>query len=194
MKLAHHSRARLLVGLTNLALLFCLLAPTVAAAALSDRIDAALARHGMSGAGTSVAVFDITAKRYVYQLRQDQLRLPASNEKLVTSAAALASWAQRFRFSTQLFIDAPGPDDDGVVRGNVYLRGFGDPTLSTASFASRRYGMQTANIQDFVKALRKLGVTRITGRVVADEGYFDAARLVANWRASVRPTARPSRH
>ena len=163
----------------------CCSRPSVAAAGLKDRIAATLARHGMAGPGTSVAVFDLTAKRSVYQLRPDVLRLPASNEKLVTSSTALASWTAAFRFSTQLFIDAPGPDAEGVVHGDVYLRGLGDPTLSTSSFQARHYGMETGDIHDFVARLKKLGVTRITGRVVADDGYFDAARSVAGWRPSV---------
>ena len=177
--------ARLLVVLTSLALLLLLAVPGVAAAGIKDKIAAALARYGMGGSGTSVAVYDLTAKRAVYQLRPDVLRLPASNEKLVTSSAALASWTASFRFSTQLFIDAPGPDTDGVVDGNVYLRGFGDPTLSTASFQARHYSMETGDIHDFVSRLQTLGVTRITGRVVADDGYFDAARSVASWRPSM---------
>ena len=177
--------ARLLVVLTSLALLLLLAVPGVAAAGIKDKIAAALARYGMGGSGTSVAVYDLTARTAVYQLRPDVLRLPASNEKLVTSSAALAAWTASFRFSTQLFIDAPGPDVDGVVDGDVYLRGFGDPTLSTTSFQERRYGMETGDIHDFVAKLQKLGVTRIAGRVVADDGYFDAARSVATWRPSM---------
>jgi D-alanyl-D-alanine carboxypeptidase/D-alanyl-D-alanine-endopeptidase (penicillin-binding protein 4) len=178
-------KARLLVVLTSLALALLLLAPAAATAGLKDRIAAALARQGMGGAGTSVAVYDLTAKRSVYRLRPEVLRLPASNEKLVTSAAALAGWTSTYRFTTLLFIAAPGPDEDGVVRGDVYLRGLGDPTLSTASFQSRYFHMRTSDVHDFVARLRTLGVTRITGRVVADDGYFDRARVVANWRPSM---------
>ena len=178
-------RTRSLAGLTGLTLLLLLLVPGVAAAGLKDRIAATLSRYGMAGSGTSVAVFDLTAKRSLYRLRPDVLRLPASNEKLVTSSAALATWTNRFRFSTQVFIDAPGPDAEGVVHGDIYLRGLGDPTLSTTSFQARHYSMETGDIHDLVRALQKLGVTRVTGRVVADDGYFDAARSVANWRPSM---------
>jgi serine-type D-Ala-D-Ala carboxypeptidase/endopeptidase (penicillin-binding protein 4) len=184
-KRARTSRVRPLVVLMSLALLLLLLAPGVAAAGLKDRIAAALTRYRMGGSGTSVAVYDLTAKRSLYLLRQDELRLPASNEKLVTSAAALAAWSATFRFSTQLFIDAPGPGADGVVAGDVYLRGLGDPTLSTTGFQKRHYPMETGDIHDFVTGLQKLGVTRISGRVVADDGYFDAARSVATWRPSM---------
>jgi D-alanyl-D-alanine carboxypeptidase/D-alanyl-D-alanine-endopeptidase (penicillin-binding protein 4) len=185
MNIARTSRARPLVVLTSLALLLLLLVPSVATAGLRGRITATLSRYGMGGSGTSVAVYDLTARRSVYQLRQDEPRLPASNEKLVTSAAALAGWTAAFRFSTELFIDAPGPDANGVVDGDVYLRGLGDPTLSTESFQKRHYGMETGDIHDLVVGLQDLGVTRVTGRVIADDGYFDAARGVANWRPSV---------
>jgi D-alanyl-D-alanine carboxypeptidase/D-alanyl-D-alanine-endopeptidase (penicillin-binding protein 4) len=185
MDVARTHRARPLVVLTSLALLLLLVAPTVATAGLKSRISATLSHYGMGGSGTSVSVYDLTTGRSVYQLRQDEPRLPASNEKLVTSAAALAGWTATFRFSTQLFIDAPGPDASGVVDGDVYLRGLGDPTLSTASFQSHHYGMETGDIHDLVVGLQDLGVTRITGRIVADDGYFDAARSVANWRPSM---------
>ena len=55
--------------------------------------------------------------------------MPASNEKLVTSSTALASWSATYRFGTQVYLDA-SPDAEGVVQGNVYLRGLGDPTFS----------------------------------------------------------------
>jgi D-alanyl-D-alanine carboxypeptidase/D-alanyl-D-alanine-endopeptidase (penicillin-binding protein 4) len=184
MRRARNSRARLLVVLTSLAVLLLLSLPGVASAALKDKVAAALQGYGMAGSGTSVAVFDLTAKKYVYQLRPDTLRLPASNEKLVTSSTALALWSATHRFSTQVFVDA-APDAEGVVRGNVYLRGLGDPTFSTESFADRHWGMETGDVQDLVRSLRELGVKRVTGRVMADEGYFDALRRVSNWRPSM---------
>ena len=67
------------------------------------------------------------------------------------------AWTAAFRFSTQLFVDAPGPDAEGVVHGDVYLRGLGDPTLSTASFQARHYGMETGDIHDFVAAPQGAG-------------------------------------
>ena len=70
-------RARLFVALTSLALILLLAAPALAAAGIKDRIAAALASQGMGGSGTSVSVYDLTAKHAVYQLRPDVLRLPA---------------------------------------------------------------------------------------------------------------------
>jgi D-alanyl-D-alanine carboxypeptidase/D-alanyl-D-alanine-endopeptidase (penicillin-binding protein 4) len=179
------ARARVLVILTSLALALLLISASGAAASVRSRIAAALERHGMAGSGTSVVVYDLTERRELCALREDVLRLPASNEKLLTSAAALGTWTAAYRFSTQLFLDTPGPDDDGVLRGNVYLRGLGDPSLSTTAYQKGSLGLRTSNVRDFVTRLRILGVSRITGRVVADDGYFDRSRTVAAWRPSV---------
>ena len=183
-------RAGPLVLLTGLVLLLLLAAPGIASASLASRISTALDKHGMAGSGTSVAVFDLTTKEYLYELQPDAPRVPASNEKLVTSSTALASWSATHRFSTQVFLDA-SPDADGVVQGNVYLRGLGDPTLSTESFAEGHWGMSTGDVQDLVRDLRALGVTRVTGSVMADDGYFDSLRAVTNWRPSVLSNCGP---
>ncbi len=185
MRTTRSARARLLPILIGLILALSLLAPAVAAASISARIASALSRQGLAGSGTSVGVYDRTARRTLYDLRWDVLRLPASNEKLVTSAAALAAWTAAHRFGTQLFLPATGPDQAGVLAGNVYLKGLGDPSLSTSAYQSAELHIQTSNVRDFVARLQALGVTKITGRVVADDGYFDGSRTVASWRPTM---------
>lgn len=183
----HGARARGLVILTSLtlALTLLLLAPAGAAASLEARIAAALTHQGLAGSGTSVGVYDLTQKRCLYALRWDALRIPASNEKLVTSATALASWSATYRFGTQLLLQTSGPDERGVLSGDVYLRGMGDPSLSTTSFQTGYLGLRTSNVRDLVTRMRALGVTKITGRVRADDGYFDRSRTVGSWRPSM---------
>ena len=72
-----------------------------------------------------------------------------------------------------------------MLVGDVYLRGLGDPSLSTSAFQSNHLGIQTSDLHDFVARLQVVGVTRITGRVVADDSYFDRSRTVSSWRPSV---------
>lgn len=182
MRTTESARARVIVILMSLVLTLMLLTPAGAAASITTKIASALAEQGLAGSGTSVGVYDLTEKRCLYSLRWDVLRLPASNEKLVTSATALANWSATYRFGTQLFLQTTGPDEDGVLAGSVYLRGLGDPSLSTSAFQAGHLGIQTSNLRDFVARLRALGVTRITGRVVADDGYFDRSRAVSSWR------------
>jgi serine-type D-Ala-D-Ala carboxypeptidase/endopeptidase (penicillin-binding protein 4) len=179
---AGRARGRAVAILAGAVLAVLLVAPAGAAASISMKLTAALTSRGLAGDGTSVGVYDLTAKRALYTLRWDVPRLPASNEKLVTSATALADWSAVYRFSTQLSFQNAGPSPDGVVHGDVYLKGLGDPTLSTASFQSAHLGLRTSDLGAFVAKLQALGVTKIAGRVVADDSAFDRARAVASWR------------
>ena len=162
--------ARVLAVFAGLLVVSMLLAPAVASASVTTRIASLLSRHGLGGSGTSVGVFDLTGEHPLYELRWNVLRLPASNEKLVTSAAALADWSAAYHFGTQLYFSGAGPDAAGVLAGDVYLKGLGDPSL------------RTAGLRAFVAKLQALGVTRIADRVLADDGYFDALKTVPSWR------------
>ena len=177
-------RAGPLVLLTGLVLLLLLAVPGVASASLASRISAALDKHGMAGSGTSVAVFDLTTKEYLYELQPDVLRVPASNEKLVTSSTALASWSATHRFSTRSS-STRVPTPTASSRATSTCAASATPRFSTESFAEGHWGMETGDVQDLVRDLRALGVTRVTGSVMADEGYFDSLRKVTNWRPSV---------
>ena len=162
--------SRALAVIAGLLLALLLLAPAAASASVGSQVASILSRHGLAGSGTSVGMYDLTGKRPLYDLRWDVLRLPASNEKLVTSAAALADWSAAHRFSTELYGPVAGPDAAGVLDGDLYLKGFGDPSLKTAGLGV------------FVAKLQSFGITKITGRVLADDGYFDALRTAPSWR------------
>ena len=174
--------ARVLALLTAVLVVLVLAAPATAAASLQSTISSILTRHQLSGAGTGVAVYDLSGKRALYSLHWDSPLLPASNEKLVTSATALGRWTGSHRFTTQLLLGTPHPTTAGTLAGDVFLKGFGDPTLSTSSFQARHFKMATSDLTGFVKSLRTLGVKRIAGRVRADDGYFDQARTAPTWR------------
>lgn len=141
-----------------------------AAASLTQSINAALGRCGMLGSGTSVLVWDTDSGRVVYSRLPYALRVPASNEKLVTSATALARWGADHCFTTSAMAGAAA-DADGVLRGDLWLHGGGDPLL-TASGLKR-----------LASAVRAAGVRSVTGRIVGDESLFDQARSVGSWQA-----------
>jgi serine-type D-Ala-D-Ala carboxypeptidase/endopeptidase (penicillin-binding protein 4) len=170
MRKARSAPARTLAIVAGLLLAVTLLIPTAASASTSTTITSILSRQRLAGSGTSVGVYDLTGDRPLYELRWDALRLPASNEKLVTSAAALTDWPAAHRFSTQLFGPVAGPDAAGVLNGDIYLKGLGDPSLRKAGLSA------------FVTRLKSYGITKITGRVFADDGYFDQLRTVPGWR------------
>lgn len=82
---------------------------------------------------------------------------PASNTKMLTTAAAMSYLGADFRYHTALY--GPEPDADGVIRGDVVLRGSGDPSLTTTDVA------------EIARALSARGVQRIEGDLYADPRF-----------------------
>ena len=157
-----------------------LVAPASAVAGLGPTLSSILARNGLGGA-SGVRVVETDSGRLLYAHDQTRLLTPASNTKIVTSATALARWGPGYRFRTELYVPPDPPDTGGVVRGDIYIKGFGDPTLSTRAYARNVLRRPAAAIDDFVVALQAMGVTKVVGHVVGDESYFDSRRTVASW-------------
>jgi len=130
----------------------------------------------MSSAGSSsgALVVDLSNGRTLYARAPDALRIPASNEKLFTTSTALARFGPTGRISTRVLGDGQ-LDANGAYRGNLYLRGAGDPTFGSASFISRAYGAG-ASVSDLAAKVAAAGVSRVTGAVYGDESFFDTRR------------------
>jgi D-alanyl-D-alanine carboxypeptidase/D-alanyl-D-alanine-endopeptidase (penicillin-binding protein 4) len=143
--------------------LAALLAPAAHAAdlATTQRILARAMSHAGGSAGAYVV--DIGSGEELYASKPDVGRLPASVEKLYTSATALLRYGAEGRLSTTVLVSGL-PDESGDVAGDLILRGGGDPTFD-ASDAS-----------ELAAKLVRGGLDRVEGRVVGDESVFDAFR------------------
>ena len=111
--------------------------------------------------------------------------MPASNLKLVTSAAALLAWGEDYRIPTQLLAD-DGPSPGGTLAGDLYLRGLGDPSFSNLRYQRHELHLRTASIEGFVRRLKADGVRRVHGAVVADDSWFDRRRVVVTWKPGLQ--------
>ena len=154
--------------------------PQVAAANVSAEIDAILAARDIAS-DAGIFIWDIDAARQVFALNAAVPLTPASNMKLVTTAAALTSWGAEHRFATWFYVR----DDriiDGRLPGNLYLRGGGDPSLSTRSYQRDELDFETASFETFARSLRALGVHAVGGQVIGDESWFDEERRVSEWK------------
>ena len=114
--------------------------------------------------------------------------LPASNMKIVTAAVALDVLGAEHRFTTEARGDASPAG--GVLNGNLYLVGGGDPVLGTAPYVAAA-AAQVNYPQPYVTPLEALadqivatGVRQITGSVLGDDSRYDAERFVPSWPAS----------
>ncbi|HUQ19953.1 MAG TPA: D-alanyl-D-alanine carboxypeptidase/D-alanyl-D-alanine-endopeptidase [Gemmatimonadaceae bacterium] len=102
--------------------------------------------------------------------------LPASTMKMLTTAVALERLGPKYQFSTDVLYDGT-LDQDGTIRGNVYLRGDGDPSLSG------RYlkGGPNAPIKFLADQLAARGIKHVTGEVIGDASAFDDQRVPEGW-------------
>lgn len=120
--------------------------------------------------------------RVLYQDHASLPVIPASNMKLVTATALLDKLGPSYRFQTSLM--ALHPPVGGVVRGNLYLVGGGDPVLRLPSDAPSAPGPEPySNFTNLVRALKVAGVRQVAGSVVGDDTRYDSLRAVPGWPA-----------
>jgi D-alanyl-D-alanine carboxypeptidase/D-alanyl-D-alanine-endopeptidase (penicillin-binding protein 4) len=156
--------ARILVGVAA-ALALGVLAPAAAAGDL-ETTQRALARHmGGAGAYSSAYVMDLETGERLYSRRARTPRVPASVSKLYTTATALMRFGETGTLATEVLADAAPDPATGVIEGNLYLRGGGDPTFG---------GTATATLAGILAHER--GITHVTGRVIGDESAWDGLR------------------
>ncbi len=158
-----------------LAAALALLPVAEASAQSEDALPGKLARAMRSTSAASGAyVVNADTGRAVFRYRHTRARILASNTKLYTTAAALARFGVAGRLDTE--VRAVGEvDPEGVLHGNLYLVGGGDPTFGSRRFARRSYGAG-ATVEALALLLERAGITRATGRVVGDESAFDSRR------------------
>ncbi|HEY6779311.1 MAG TPA: D-alanyl-D-alanine carboxypeptidase/D-alanyl-D-alanine-endopeptidase [Thermoleophilaceae bacterium] len=127
-----------------------------------------------AGSASGAFVVNATTGKTIYRSRQATPRILASNTKLFTTTAALARFGSEGTLGTEVLGNGTLAED-GIWRGDLYLRGGGDPTFGSASFTRHAYG-GGATVEQLAKLLDVAGVERVTGRVVGDESRFDSLR------------------
>lgn len=136
----------------------------------------------MKGASCSFMVEDTGSEETLCSHDAGRQLTPASVLKLVTTATALEVLGEDFRYATKLEYD--GSITNGVLDGNLYIRGSGDPTLGSSHFAadrSRYTPDQNSFIPQWLAAIKKAGIKKITGAVIADDSLFDTEGVSPKW-------------
>ena len=146
-------------------LLPVLLAPAAPAAGPAGTARALGAQMRWAGPSSGALAVDLDSGRTIYRLRERARRMPASVQKLYTSVGALRTLGATAQLSTSVLAEH-APDAEGVVDGDLYLRGGGDPTFDALD--SLRLAQQVADA----------GIVTVRGRVRGDEAAFDSLRGV----------------
>jgi serine-type D-Ala-D-Ala carboxypeptidase/endopeptidase (penicillin-binding protein 4) len=156
------------------AVLAALAAPAAAAAAqgspLETRLAQALHVPHVSPAASAAAVVDLSTGQAVFSRNASLPLLPASNEKLAVTYAALTALGPAFQIETDVL--GEGAQAGSAWQGDLVLKGYGDPTLSSSDLA------------ELAQEVRADGITSVTGRVLGDATWFDALQTAPGWKAS----------
>jgi serine-type D-Ala-D-Ala carboxypeptidase/endopeptidase (penicillin-binding protein 4) len=116
--------------------------------------------------------------RRLYSHAAAQPRAPASNMKLILSMALLDKLGPGFRLPTL----AESRDRGGVINGNVWLLGRGDPSVASAGGFASSMPFGATRLGRLARKIKAAGVTAIHGRVMGSTGYFDHDWFAAGWK------------
>lgn len=172
-------RLRFPLALTALLVaLGCLLACESAAAAnVCQIMRHRLLRGGGQASGLYVA--DAETGKPVCARAARSRRSLASNTKLFTTSAVLGRFGPDAHIETRVLAEGP-IDKRGVLHGNLYLKGGGDPTLGSPAFYNAFHGGFGTNLFALGRQLRnRVGLTAVSGRLYADDTIFDRLRGVS---------------
>ena len=137
---------------------------------LARKLARALAVPQISRSESGAIAVDLASGRVVFAHNASRSLVPASNEKLAVTFAALVALGPSFRMHTDVL--GAGAPAGATWRGDLVLKGFGDPTLSTA------------DLRRLASHVRASGIRRVTGRIVGDEPFFDSRRMAPGWKSS----------
>ncbi len=140
-----------------------------------NAVDSILAQSCHNGLRVGAKFYSLDRQQVIYARNSDTLFTPASNMKMFTSAMALKKVGPDYRFHTRLYTN--GRIQGTVLKGDLYIKGFGDPSLVTEQ------------MWILVNELKNLSITKIEGNIIADNSYFDGQGKLKTWTSYKGPEA-----
>lgn len=123
----------------------------------------------------SAFAWSLDRNRPLFAINADEVRIPASNNKVFTSIWALDVLGPEYRFPTDMLVS--GPIAGGVLRGDVVIRGSGDPTFGYPEFTEDTMDP----LRTMARQLRARGVRVVEGGVIGDASAFDSVLYGPEW-------------
>ncbi len=142
---------------------------------LREEIARALSDDGSAG-GAWVFDTEANGEPLLFSDNGARERVPASNQKLFTTAAFLSELGAKAQLETRVFargrLSGRGAS---VLEGDLVIVGDGDPAFGTARFA-RAANQPVTRVATLARKIARAGIERISGRILADDTIFDRER------------------
>lgn len=159
-----------------------LVAREIADSRLRSRLQSALRDPAFGSADSESCLLVAQGPRRIESVRPELELIPASNLKLLTATAALQRFGDDHRFVTE-FRAAEAPVN-GVVAGDLWLVGGGDPVIMTTDYAAslRNQPALFHKVDEFAFALVQAGILEVRGALLGDESRYDKVRYIPTWK------------
>mgnify|MGYP003390090923 CR=1 FL=1 len=143
---------------------------------LQNGIRLKLSSPSVRRGNIGLKIVSLNSGKVLIEENAEKYFMPASNMKNYTVATALEKLTPDFRFVTTAWA-ATKPESDGSIKGDLYIRGVGDVSISHSFNNEDRF----KGIDRFVDALINAGVKKIDGGIVGDDSYFTGSPIPSGW-------------
>lgn len=131
----------------------------------------------MKGASWSFALIDSETGDLLFSNNAYKQVVPASVTKLVSTATALEMLGPDYRYETELLYQ--GEIVDSVLHGNLFLTGYGDPTLASSRFSGYPNGVTM--FEEWINVIKRAGIKSVDGALIVDDSRFGSASIPRHW-------------
>ncbi|NPV11761.1 MAG: D-alanyl-D-alanine carboxypeptidase/D-alanyl-D-alanine-endopeptidase [Ignavibacteria bacterium] len=116
----------------------------------------------------SLTCFSTSKNDYIIKVNSEVPLIPASTNKLFTTGVALLSLGPNFSINTELYCD-DNDLSDRIINGNLFLKGYGDPTITTE------------NLKNLITKLKLANIQSVTGNIIIDDSFFEETFYRNEW-------------
>lgn len=120
-------------------------------------------------------VYDPKTKKIISSYNESTPLVPASTTKLLTTETAMSLLGEKYKWVTQLEYSG-NIDENGILNGNLYIVGSGDPSLGTGKAGATTYRNL---ISDYIAAMKNEGIKKVSGDIIIQTAVFKENKMEA---------------
>ncbi|WP_066399296.1 D-alanyl-D-alanine carboxypeptidase/D-alanyl-D-alanine endopeptidase [Neobacillus mesonae] len=143
---------------------------------LAKEFDPILDDPAFKGIIKGAAIYSTKNKEVLYARNPQSLLTPGASVKLLTSASAFENLGQNYRFKTELYTS--GTITDGVLNGDIIVKGYGDPTIASDS---KRQDLNGPTVEGFAEDIKNAGIHLVKGNIMVNHQFFTEDVYPAGW-------------
>lgn len=133
----------------------------------------------LKNAGLGIYAENLTTGEVIFNHNSELSLVPASVFKILPTSIALEIFGSDYKFKTEIAYSG-NIQSDGTLKGDLYIVGYGDPSLGSSNFTSN-YNSNGNMLANWVSKIKAAGITKIDGNIIADASYFNKINIPDTW-------------